>query len=181
MDSFTGHAAYHSHPEGGSAYVEETVDCVRTRTLDADLLVYDVAAHYKAVKTALQTEIVDRADALLQSVGAEYGAMERIGWDQQYAEAQAYQADSAAPAPMLTGLAVARGVDLADLAARVIANRETWEATYIAVIGTRQAYQDKLSAAVAIYEAAEDDDARAAAIAAIEAISVEYTLPSGDG
>lgn len=172
--------AYHSHPGSGASYVEETVAGVRTRTLDRDHLVYDVDAHFRAARAAKQAEIIQGADNLLATVGAEYGAMERTGWDQQYAEATAYEADNAADVPMLTAMAAARSVEVAYLAGRIIANRATWIAVYGAVIGTRQAYQDVLDAAVAAYEAAQDDEAKAAAIADIEAIEVTYSLPEAE-
>ncbi|GEM_PF-955986 len=167
---------YYSHPEDGTAYVEETEDGVRSRTLDTSLLVYDAAAHYSAVKKAKQDDIVDSADALLQSVGSEYSESERAGWDQQFDEAQRYQNDNSADVPMLKGIATARGVTVAYLVERVIEKRDEWVAAYTAVIGARQAYQDTLDTAVATYKAAEDDDAKAEAIATIQDIEVSYSI-----
>lgn len=115
--------------------------------------VYDL----EALRTAKQSEIstlADKslADKYLAGLGAPYGAMERATWDQQYAEAQAYQADSQADAPLLTAIATARGMDVATLAARVIANRAAWVAISGAVVGQRLAYQDALDAATSADE-----------------------------
>jgi uncharacterized membrane protein len=99
------------------------------------------------VRAAKQTEIRDKADAVLQAAGEEYGAMERTGWDQQFTEAQTLQADNAADVPMLSAMASFRGMDVTELAARITANREAWVTLYGNVIGQRLAYQDALDAA----------------------------------
>jgi hypothetical protein len=116
------------------------------------------------LKEAKAAQITGRADQLLKHLGAEYGEMERATWDQQYAEATAYQADALADVPLLTAIATARSMDVAVLAARVIANRAAWVSLSGHVVGQRLAYQDALDAA--------GEDA-----AAIEAIEVAYVLP----
>ncbi|MBG0774017.1 hypothetical protein RDSD_002521 [Oleidesulfovibrio alaskensis] len=65
---------------------------------------------------------------------------------------------------MLRGIAAARGIDLADLVTRVLANVATYEAASAAVLGQQQRYEDMLTAA--------GDDADA-----ILAITPTYTLP----
>ena len=114
-------------------------------------------------RAAKMGEIRDQADALLQSLGAEYGPMERTTWDVQAAEAAAFAADPEADVPLLSGIAVHRGMTVADMAARVLANRTAWVALSGAVVGQRLALQDQLDAA--------------ADIATIEAIEVSYVLP----
>ena len=110
-----------------------------------------------------QSEIRDAADALLKTVGAEYGDIERATWDQQYSEALAVQAAAEADAPLLSAIAAARGMDVATLATRIIANRAAWVAISGHVVGQRLALQDRLDAATTVAE--------------IEAIEVAYTLP----
>lgn len=116
--------------------------------------------------SAKQVEIRDAADAFLAPFRAEYGVVEMATWDQQYAEAQALQADAEAAAPLVRSIAAARGMDVAVLAGRIIANRATWMILSGHVIGQRLAYQDQLDAA----HAAED-------VAAMLAIEPMYELP----
>jgi hypothetical protein len=99
------------------------------------------------VKAARQIEIRNAADNALADALAEYGEMEMATWDQQFSEAQDYQADSAADVPLLAAIASARGMAVADLAARIIANRSAWVTVSGAVVGQRLAYQDALDAA----------------------------------
>ncbi|MDD3310939.1 hypothetical protein [Pseudodesulfovibrio sp.] len=99
------------------------------------------------VRAAKLAEIRDAADAYLAAAGAEYGAMERATWDQQYDEAMAYQAGTGASVPLLTAIATARGMDVSELADRIISNRAAWVALSGAVVGQRLAYQDALDAA----------------------------------
>lgn len=116
-----------------------------------------------ALRVLKQSEIRDVAEAALAPLKAEYGATEIATWDQQYAEAQAVTADSGAEVPLLTAIAQARGQSVADLAARVIANRAAWVAVSGHVVGQRLAYQDRLDAAATPEE--------------VQAIEVAYSLP----
>ncbi|MGE4293882.1 MAG: hypothetical protein AB7E32_16945, partial [Desulfovibrio sp.] len=81
------------------------------------------------------------------------------------AEALAYQADAGADVPLLNAIAAARGMAVAELAGRVLANRSAWVAVSGHVVGQRLAYQDQLDAA----ETLED----------ILAVVPAYTLPEG--
>ncbi|MGE4194726.1 MAG: hypothetical protein AB7E51_15170 [Pseudodesulfovibrio sp.] len=107
----------------------------------------DENARYESSVITKQTEITTKANSYLAALGEEYGAMEMMTWDQQYSEALAYQADSAASVPLLTAIATARGEEVADLAASIIANRAEWVALSGNVVGQRLAYQDALEAA----------------------------------
>jgi hypothetical protein len=119
---------------------------------------------------AKQAEIRDRAEAMLTALAEEYAPLERQTWDQQAAEAEALQADADAPAPLVLAIAAARGMTVADLAARILANREAWVKISGHVVGQRLAYQDALEATAAIADDAE-------AVIAIQAINPVYTLP----
>jgi len=125
-----------------------------------------------ALYTAKRAEIRDKADALLQEVGSEYGAMERQTWEQQHAEAKALQADPQADAPLVRAIALARGMDVLELAGRILANADAWKLISGHVVGQRLAYQDALDAASNL--AGTDEDAARAAIAAVVP---EYSLP----
>lgn len=120
--------------------------------------------------TAKQTEIRDGAEAMLTALAAEYAPLERQTWDQQAAEAEALQADADAPATLVRAIAAARGMTVADLAARILANRRAWVEISGHVVGQRLAYQDALEATAAIADDAE-------AVIAIQDINPVYTLP----
>ena len=100
-----------------------------------------------AAKTAKIAQATALCDAVLAPLGREYGAYEMATWDQQYSEALAYNADPTADVPLLASMCVARGVSIATLAARVIANRDAWVALTGKVIGQRQRIADQISAA----------------------------------
>lgn len=114
------------------------------------------------LRTAKQAEIKSGADSVLKALAAEYPDMEMVTWDQQYQEALAYTADPTSETPLLTAIAQGRGMSVADLAARIIANRAAWVALSGAIVGQRLAYQDALDAATTTEE--------------VEAISVNYSV-----
>ncbi|GFM35910.1 hypothetical protein [Desulfovibrio psychrotolerans] len=117
-----------------------------------------------AARSAKRREIVARADAFMATLTANYSEHEKLSWSKQEAEARALSADPDAAAPLLTGIAATRGIPLADLVTRVLANVATYEAVSAAVLGQQQRYEDQLAAA--------GDDA--GAIAAIDPV---YVLP----
>ena len=98
-------------------------------------------------KTAGIEQATALCDAVLAPLGREYGAYEMATWDQQYSEALAYKADPTADVPLLASMCVARGVSIATLADRVVANRNAWVALTGNVIGQRQRIVDQISAA----------------------------------
>ncbi len=115
------------------------------------------------VKAAKLAEINAACDAVLASVTASYPERELLTFDQQKAEATAYLADASASCPLLSALASARGLDMADLCARVMAKAAAFSAVSGSVIGQRQAYEDALDAC----ETKAD----------VQAIAVAYALP----
>lgn len=56
-----------------------------------------------------------------QAMEEQENGLEKSSWDEQFAEAQAYQADPATPVPLLDSLAAVRGISVADYASLVIA------------------------------------------------------------
>ena len=96
------------------------------------------------VKAAKLAEINGACDRILKDAVKTYPDMEMRTFDQQVMEAQAYMADPASTVPLLASLASARGIGLADLAARVMAKHQAFSALSGAVIGQRQALEDVL-------------------------------------
>ena len=115
----------------------------------------------KAVRIMAATTL---CDSVLAPLGKEYGDYEMATWDQQYLEAKAYTADPTADVPLLAAMCVARGVSIATLAARVIANRSAWVALTGNVIGQRQRITDQISAAETVE--------------AVMAVDMTITLPT---
>ena len=115
------------------------------------------------VKLAKQAEIRDLADGFLQTLAAEYGAMEKLTWDQQATEADALTADPSAAAPLVRSIAAARGMSVFELATRIQANRAQWVVLSGHIVGQRLGYQDQLDAATTTEQVA--------------AIVPVYTLP----
>ena len=102
-------------------------------------------------------------DAVLAPYGAEYGAYEMATWDQQYAEATAYTASPTADVPLLAAMCVARGISIAQLAGKIIANRANWVALTGYVIGQRQRIVGLIEAATSVAE--------------VEAVDMTISLP----
>lgn len=98
-------------------------------------------------RAAKQAEIRDKADVFLAALAQEYGAYEKLTWDQQAIEADALAADPLAPAPLVRSIAAARNMDPIELAARIRANRAQWVVLSGSIVGQRLAYQDALDAA----------------------------------
>lgn len=99
------------------------------------------------LKLIKQAEIRDLADGFLLMLAAEYGAMEKLTWDQQALEADALIADPSAPAPLVRSIAAARGMNVYELANRILANRAQWVVLSGHIVGQRLGYQDQLDAA----------------------------------
>ncbi len=117
----------------------------------------------ETLRASKAAEIIGGAEAVLAPLAAEYGTTERLTWDQQSVEARALQDDQAADAPLLRAMATARGMDVLELAARVLSNEALWKIISGTIIGQRQALWDRLE--------------RATTPADVVAITVTYSLP----
>ena|SRR5438874_8640732 len=106
-----------------------------------------VAPPLSALKSAKLLELADAFSSRIAAVKAGYPDEEVSSWPEQKAEAAAYNADKTAPTPLLASMARARGIALADLVSRVLANAAAWSVTSGALIGKRQRYEDQVAAA----------------------------------
>ena len=97
----------------------------------------------KALKLA---EINAACDSILKTAVKTYPDTEVMTFDQQVKEAEAYIADPSSPVSLLVSLASARGIELADLVERVMAKHQSYSLLSGAVIGQRQALEDRLNA-----------------------------------
>ena len=98
-------------------------------------------------KAAKLAEINAACDAILNAAVQTYPNSEVLTFDQQTAEAKAYLASgNAADAPLLSALATGRGIEFGDLVNRVMAKHNAFSVLSGAVIGQRQALEDRLNA-----------------------------------
>lgn len=123
-------------------------------------------AYHKAESNGKWTPDVDRARAIkLEEVNATYNdatsalvatypQTEILTFDKQEKEARSWGADNAAETPFLDGLALARGIDKAELVRRVIAKSDAFQAAVATLTGLRQRYEDQLSMATTAEEVA---------------------------
>lgn len=101
-----------------------------------------------------------RADKLREINGAyqnelnvilsDYPSAETKTWDKQEAEARAWNADNAAPTPLLDAVAAGRDMDKAELVGRVLAKADAWIALSGQATGKRQRLEDEISNATTL-------------------------------
>jgi hypothetical protein len=103
-----------------------------------------------AVKQQALDDLVHIFEDRANAIAGRYPWFERDTWQDQEAEALAYQADPGAPTPLLTGIANQRGITVAELAQRVIANATAWRAVAPDLCGQRQAAADQIEAATTV-------------------------------
>ena len=113
----------------------------------------DAEALYHAQQDALERVNRHYAQAL-SYIRATYPPDEVTSWAKQETEARAYVADSAAPTPLLSAIAEARGVLLALLVEKVIEKADLFAAASGALIGARQHAEDRIDAAMTPAEVA---------------------------
>lgn len=100
------------------------------------------ATQIAAINTACQTA--------LSAISAGYPPLELHTWSQQYAEAVAYTANSAAVTPTLSAIAKASGVSVSSLASNVINKAIAYQSASGAAIGKRIALTAEIMAATTV-------------------------------
>lgn len=114
----------------------------------------------KAMKLA---EINAECERVMASVTATYPQSEMLTFDKQEQEARAYLTDAGASVPLLAALAASRGLELPELVRRVLAKADAFAVVSGAIVGQRQAMEDRL--------------ALARSVADVDGIDVTYTMP----
>ena len=105
------------------------------------------AAILNAAKAAKLTEINAECQKAVAALAADYPDSEVQSWPQQVKEAMALSADPQADAPLLTAIATARGLPVAELASRVLGKMNAYAGASGALIGRRQAAEDLIDVA----------------------------------
>lgn len=101
----------------------------------------------EAAKAAKRIEINAACDVAVAALAASYPEREIQSWPQQVKEAEALTASPSAAAPLLTSIAAARALPIAELASRVLAKMNGYAAVSGALIGRRQAAEDLINIA----------------------------------
>lgn len=115
------------------------------------------------LKTVKLAEINSLYNDATSSLVSTYPSTEILTFDKQEKEAREWKVDNSVETPFLDGLALARGIDKAELVDRVIAKADVFEAAVATLTGLRQHYEDMLDSATTAEE--------------VEAIVPEYKLP----
>lgn len=118
--------------------------------LGEDILEASDAAILNAAKAAKLTEINAECQKAGAALAADYPDSEVQSWPQQVKEATALAADAGADAPLLTAIATARGLPVAELASRVLDKMNAYAAASGVLIGRRQAAEDAIGAAASL-------------------------------
>lgn len=105
----------------------------------------EVLALIVSRQAELLTQINNLCDQKMTSISSGYPESEVKTWPQQVKEAEAYTANSAAPVPMLEGLATQRSLTVAELASRVLVKATTYAGYAGLIVGRRQALEDALA------------------------------------
>jgi len=119
-------------------------------------------AHLNEAKAAKLKEVLAKSDETLNTLAYRYSENEKLSWPKQEVEARALETNPEAPAPLLRGIAGTRGIPVAELADKVLANVAQSEQATSYVLGTQQKYEDMIKAATTVDELSFD---------------IDYTLP----
>lgn len=105
------------------------------------------AARLKAAKQRKRDEVSSACQAAVAVLAQDYPEAEILSWPQQVAEAVSVTADANAEAPLLSAISLARGLDVSELANRVLQKMQAYAVASGALIGQRQRAEDLIDAA----------------------------------
>jgi hypothetical protein len=108
-------------------------------------------AQAKATKLA---EVIATYNTAISALVGTTDQYELASWAKQEEEARAYVSDNAVITPLLSGMIVARGLGetVLDLAHKIIAKADAYQAAYALILGTYQAKQKAISVATTVAE-----------------------------
>lgn len=132
-------------PEDVPACSQDLVELLGEGILEAS-----DAAILNAAKAAKLTEINAECQKAVAALAADYPDSEVQSWPQQVKEAAALAADAGAEAPLLTAIATARGLPVAELASRVLDKMNAYAAASGVLIGRRQAAENAIGATASL-------------------------------
>ena len=116
---------------------------------DGDKVKYYLTDEDKANGVAISKEIMfyildETYDKRLLELKLNVSDIEASSWDQQRQEATAWTADNTASTPMLSALAAARGITLAEMVAKVLNAIDKYSADLGSLLGKKQAVESEV-------------------------------------
>lgn len=167
MDFYIGQTFEASYPPEAALWCAKNGAYIKAASEEGDSFVIvgipDVTL--EEVKRRKLEEINGKYNVATSSLVETYPATELLTFDQQEAEARAWEADNSAETPLVDMLAVGRQIDKAELVRRIIIKSDAFKLAAGYLTGQRQRYEDLLGGAQTV----ED----------VEAIVPEYVMPTG--
>ncbi|GLQ31671.1 hypothetical protein [Litoribrevibacter albus] len=96
------------------------------------------------LKPVLMSLINRQSEHALKFIRDQYPDYEQLSWDKQEQQARAWFLDKTTETPLVDAIANARGIDKQELCQRIIAKANAYESEVGAVIGERQALEDRV-------------------------------------
>jgi hypothetical protein len=112
----------------------------------------------KALAQAKNTKLAEATSAYNTAISSLVGTTDQYelaSWAKQEEEARAYIASNTALTPLLSGMVVSRGIGetVLDLAHKIIAKADSYQAAYASILGTYQSKQKAINSATTVAEA----------------------------
>jgi len=122
-----------------------------TSTEDAPKVRYDMtdadfAAGVNFNKILFKKYIRDRFNDKVKELGKNYSVLEQLSLEQQKEEAAKYTANNSASVPMLTTLATARGITVAQLVEKINSKVASFNSSIATLLGQQKALEDEVDA-----------------------------------
>lgn len=93
-------------------------------------------------RAAKLAEINTKYSTVMAYIQAGYPPEEILSWERQSTQAQALQQNPEAAAAFVRGLAATKGVEVEEMAQRILANAASWEPIAALLTGQRQAMEE---------------------------------------
>ena len=112
-----------------------------------DMTADEIASGLAFNKLLFKKYIRDRFnDKAKDIVSARVGDLEQLSFEQQKSEAAAWTADNSASVPMLTTMATARGISVADLVGKINAKVSAYNSAVATKLGEQKKLEDEVDA-----------------------------------
>jgi len=133
----------------GTSIVEDFPEVVVTEDAPKvryDMIADDFAAGVNFNKIVFKKYIRDRFNDKVKELGKNYSVLEQLSLEQQKEEAAKYTANNSASVPMLTTLATARGITVAQLVEKINSKVTSFNSSVATLLGQQKALEDEVDA-----------------------------------
>lgn len=96
------------------------------------------------IKLKKLQELNEKVQEIANSIIGNYPEFERLTWQDQKAEALAWQLNSSTSTPLLDGIAQIRGITREDCISRVLIKNSLFQNLVMQLVGLRQKYEDDI-------------------------------------